>query len=265
MEKNVLFSIYIVKNAQNGNVLACFSNGEAATTVKNWINDTLYHSEFATIETKDITVDNYHDFDPTDKKQKYYSSATEFIDKLKNEAKSKNYYKLKNHSSAFVKVQNYWWKLDTNTPLNNATIYNYFGGCQSNIDLNGKLIIEADDWSDLDWKGTDVYSDSFKTGWLSPDGDFYGCSNEEHLQQAHFVHKKYENELEQQGWIKIRRDLTKPSQVTALLSYNMKGELIRPTYKQVEYLKDSEINNYEEIEYLIRYKMSKFTDYTERS
>lgn len=264
MANNILFSVYNIKNTQSGNVMACFTDLYEAEKAKNWVNKKT-QSDILLIEKREITVDTYYDFDPKNPNQKYYSTADEFINMIKNEIENRKFYKLKTHSNAFVKVQNYWWKLDVNTPINRATVYNYFGGKQSDINLTNKQIVEANDWSDLDWKGTDVYDDSFKTGWLSPEGEFYGCSNEEHLQQSHFVHKKYENELEQLGWIKIRRDLTKTYQITALLSYNIKGELIRPTYKQVEYLKNSEINNFDEIEYLLRYKISKSIDSNDRT
>lgn len=104
-------------------------------------------------------------------------------------------------------IMPYWWEYDDTTPINNATLKNMGFGQNSGNDLTGYEIVEANSWFDLDWKGTKVYSDAYLTGWVSTDGEFYGCDYEYHNAQALLIHKCSLRELEEKGFIKITKKL----------------------------------------------------------
>lgn len=253
----VLFKVYKIITMNDGGVIARFTNTKEAQMACDWLNNNVFKKKYTKIDVEPITNATYNNYDPKNLDNKNFSSFDEFYAYLNNKLEErKNRYKLKSHKMAFVKINNFWWELDLNTPLNRATIYNYMGGKQTDFNLTNKQIVEADDWINLDWKGTEIFDEKYNTGWLSPDGNFYGCSYEAHAMQARLLHGTHEGELEKNGWIKIRRDLTKPSQITALLPYNSKTGVIKPTPRQIEYLKNSDINNLDEVEYLIRYSMA---------
>ena len=100
-----------------------------------------------------------------------------------------------------------WWEYDDSTPIFNATLKNMGFGQNSGNDLSGYEIVEAKSWFDLNWEGTKVYSSIYHTGWVSPNGEFYGCDCEYHDKQAMFVHKVSLRELEKLGFIKITKKL----------------------------------------------------------
>ena len=100
-----------------------------------------------------------------------------------------------------------WWEYDDNTPIKNAVLKNMgFGKC-SGIDLTGYEIIEANSWHDLNWKETIAYSSIYLTGWLSTNGEFYGCDYQFHDIQALYIHHKSSRKLEEAGFIKITKKL----------------------------------------------------------
>ena len=45
----------------------------------------------------------------------------------------------------------------------------------------------------------------YQTGWLSPDGQFYGCDYRDHNNFALYIFDCYEDELENRGYCKIYR------------------------------------------------------------
>lgn len=99
----------------------------------------------------------------------------------------------------FVKIDNYWWELEGDL------VVNCVGGFHSakSYNFTEKDIVEVDDWSDLDWNGTSLCSDEYKTGWLDRQGKLYGCDYMAHDRQAEFVHKQSTKELEKTGWIRV--------------------------------------------------------------
>ena len=134
----------------------------------------------------------------------------------------------------------YWWEYDDSTPINNARLKNIGLGQNSGNDLTGYEIIEADSWYDLDWKGTKVYSPEYFTGWVSPDGKFYGCDYEYHLEQALFVHKTTMRDLEERGFIKITKKLRSDEYMVL--------NTAKITPKQFKWFKDNYVlSNREEI------------------
>ena len=98
-----------------------------------------------------------------------------------------------------------WAEYDENTPIYDATVCGFGFGKNSGNNLTGKEVVQADSLYDLDWKNTDLWCDKFTTGWVAPDGTYYGCNYHQHDKQAQFIHKKTERELEQLGYIKITK------------------------------------------------------------
>lgn len=107
----------------------------------------------------------------------------------------------------FVKFDNIWWIYDETTPPNNATVSNLIGGRFTNKDISNLQIVEALDYSHLNWLNTIVLDNSKKYGWLDRNGIFYGCDYVLHDIQAHFIHKSTRETLEQLGWVHISKNL----------------------------------------------------------
>lgn len=126
----------------------------------------------------------------------------------------------------------FWYIYDEKTPINNANVTTIGGGTRyTNIDLTGAEIVEKAKWEELDFWGTSIYNDAYKTGWVSPDGKFYGCDYASHSAHAQIVHQVSEYELERRGFIKISYDyLAKKLEVYA---FN------KTTLSQVKWFKDN--------------------------
>lgn len=149
---------------------------------------------------------------------------------------------------SFVKVDNNWWHWDETTPKDNAKLVAFGVKHQKSKVTNiEKLdIVKADDWYSLDWHGTAVLGDEFVTGWLLPDGTFFGCEYHLHDVQAHVVHRKEEREMEMAGCVKITYSpITKV--YMAQLGMDDRFQTIRPTPQQMSYLASSYIDNLEDI------------------
>lgn len=150
-----------------------------------------------------------------------------------------------------------WVEYDQNTPIYNATIYNFAGGMNSGNDLTGQEIVEAESLYDLDWSNTELLSDKFDTGWVSPAGDFYGCGYSSHELQAKYVHKKTERQLEQLGFIKI----TKTRRVGweyIVLTYDKKPTLNQYKWFQKNYIKPNREQVLDNIEFWMKHEKKYF-------
>lgn len=96
---------------------------------------------------------------------------------------------------------NGWWEWD------NGNLVNCGGGYHEADSLETyKEKIECDSWEEL-FK-TDVYKNSLiikdsEFGWLSPEGNFYGCDYRDHERLARYYFEKDEEQLENEGWAKI--------------------------------------------------------------
>ena len=93
---------------------------------------------------------------------------------------------------------NGWWE------LKNGYCYNRNGGKHQHIPGDDDIIVEADDWSDLDYSHLLVKDSLY--GWINPQGDFYGCNYRDHSALAELYLHKCERQLEKDGWIKIYKD-----------------------------------------------------------
>ena len=144
--------------------------------------------------------------------------------------------------NTYIKYKNTWWKYDEATPANDATIVSNSGVRMCNIDISNLQQQKANSFFELDWLNTPVFSSKYKTGWLSPDGTFFGCDYHFHDDQAFLIHKKDEQKLENDGWIKISYDFVKNGIDSNKLEafFNSNDEMVYPTNKQLAYI----ANNY---------------------
>lgn len=237
------FEIYNIVSAKDGKVVARFLNREEATKAKDFLNKQVY-CDYAT------TIRTISSLDTNDEKSAgLFASLNQFIDKfIQNIDKKGTRYIKKTEDKAFVKYENFWWFLNIYTPLESATLFNIGGGKISDINVTNCPVVEAKDWKDLDWKGTDIYNDKYKTGWLNLKGNFFGCDYRHHDLQAELVHGKSEKELEESGYIKLTYNYSLKPELVALLG-SKDGRIIPPTNLQMAYLKDSEIVNMDEVKY----------------
>lgn len=97
-----------------------------------------------------------------------------------------------------TRCDNGWWKIDGDR------LYNFRGGWHCYTPSPNDIIIEADSWDDVPMNY--LLNDSAITGWIAPDGTFYGCDAEEHELIAERVLKMSETMLEDQGYVKIFRN-----------------------------------------------------------
>lgn len=95
----------------------------------------------------------------------------------------------------FVFKNNNWWEVEGDK------IYNSKGGYQK---LDKKAtVIEADDWSSLDWSC--LLDRKSSVGWVAPDGTWFGCSSKNQEKVAILFLGAPEEELTQNGWVKVFR------------------------------------------------------------
>lgn len=252
-KQDTLFKYYDVVGIESGNFIARFMSKKEALLAKKWLNEEVFGCEYAKLETKNVSYQNIWQYQIQHIPGVTYSSAKEFIlhiRKKADELTNAKFYQCKPDNLAFVKIDNFWWELDTKTPLNKATVYNRFGGRQTGLDLSNSTIVEAKDWQHLDWLGTSVYDNAFTTGWLSPQGKFFGCSYSSHNSQAELVHGKPESQLEAEGWIKLTRNIGNERQLVAYAGRDKFNNYIAPTHLQFEYLQKCALYNYGQIKCL---------------
>lgn len=107
----------------------------------------------------------------------------------------------------FVRYKSMWWELIDDTILEHAVIQNSFVASKPRIiDVNIAALqqVEVESPNDLNFEGTPLQNPTAPTGWLNPQGQFFGCDDRYHSAHARFVqHKKDESDLESLGWLKI--------------------------------------------------------------
>lgn len=93
----------------------------------------------------------------------------------------------------FVFQNNEWWEVHG---------FRGYGrkGKLTRIDLTYPKI-EAEDWTSLDWSC--LLKKSSRTGWIAPDGTWFGCDNDDIDDVAELFFKSTESRMENNGWIKI--------------------------------------------------------------
>ena len=95
-------------------------------------------------------------------------------------------------------VDNGWWEYDDVL----RRCYNSMGGWHNYHPHPKDTIIEGT-WDDVIVADLKLNKDSYITGWISPEGDFFGCSPQNHSKVAEYIYNCNERELEQKGFIKI--------------------------------------------------------------
>lgn len=235
--ETILLRCYDIISVESGSILGRFKKKYDAEQAVSWLNGAS-GTELIKMQAKDIRFTDLEKFAQLYRAGLCYNSSEDFINEFKKllNRMNKSYNMKDPTKKAFVKHKNFWWRLSTTTPLDDATLYNYSGGHMSGVNCENAEIVEAEDWDQLDWKGTVLYDNSqYKTGWISPHGEFYGCDYRCHYMCALMVIKKKDTELEEQGYIKITKDLSN-DKLSVVIPYYLKASYPKPTKAQLEHL-----------------------------
>ena len=140
----------------------------------------------------------------------------------------------KEYMKNFVKVSNFWYEYDSSTPLWCAKIFHddkhFF------LDITDLEKTQAEKIEDLDWNNSTILNNDYRTGWLSPEGKFYGCEAYLHKKQAKIIHQKDELLLEKEGWIRINYNFKQNGEKYLVASFGADDITIYPTKGQLKYL-----------------------------
>ena len=101
---------------------------------------------------------------------------------------------------------------------NNGKCYNRYGGHHDYRPHPLDVFFEEDSWSDVIRIQLITNKDKYITGWISPNGGFFGCAPEDHDDVARYIFNKTQTELENAGYIKVYEN---PLRLRATASYNM--------------------------------------------
>ena len=91
---------------------------------------------------------------------------------------------------------NGWWEIG-----HDGYVYNRRGGRHSYVPSEDDEIVEKEDWSDI-IKAT-VRDDTYATGWIDTNGEFYGCARTDHALMAEYYFGQNEVQLENMGYVKV--------------------------------------------------------------
>ena len=139
--------------------------------------------------------------------------------------------------ASFVKINGIWREFNPET--------NEIIGESGYVDISNLEKVEVETMHDLDWNNTVILNKALRTGWLSPDGKFYGCEPWCHRIQAEIVHKKSERQLEEDGWVRITYNISNENKVLTA-GFSASDETIYPTSAQLTYL----LKNYQDNKHL---------------
>lgn len=81
--------------------------------------------------------------------------------------------------------------------------YNRRGGYHNYHPHSMDEFFEADSWDDIIKQQMLADRNNYTTGWIAPDGEFFGCAAEDHDDMAEYVFNKSQRELEDTGWLKV--------------------------------------------------------------
>ena len=151
----------------------------------------------------------------------------------------------------FVKYDDMWWEYSENSDLQCATIHNPHFGKREERNITSCEKTEAESFADLNWYKTMVYNNKFITGWVSPQGVFYGCDYRCHSLLARFILHKDDITLEKEGYMKIGKQLVY-GRTKFYIDFNSH---IIPTQQQINYIYENfkdDKETYDEMMWAIR-------------
>lgn len=147
---------------------------------------------------------------------------------------------------------NGWWEYDPDT----EKVYNRNGGYHYLHHRPEEEIIEST-WEDI--LAETIRDDDCITGWIAPDGTFYGCDPMDHIRLAEYYLKTNEEKLENEGWIKItqlpwfmREDSDNPNGRYEYHFFNPYKHITQAQYMTLKY-KGLELTDYD-----LKYNLSDF-------
>ena len=132
----------------------------------------------------------------------------------------------------FVRYGNSYWEVDETRNL----MINEVGG-HTSLDPNLE-IIEVENEDELDYSF--LIDDSYETGWLSPDGRWYGCEYYSHEEVADKIFKSSGDDLKDKGWKAISRNYQNKKLVLYGAWWTDFGR--RMTTEQINTLKQRELD-----------------------
>lgn len=124
----------------------------------------------------------------------------------------------------FVKVNGIWREYNPET--------NEIVGESGYFDISNFETMQAESVHDLDWNGTVVLNKKLRTGWLNPEGEFFGCEPWCHKLQAQIIHRSDERKLEEGGWVRI----TKNEKQVMVAGFCSLDETLYPSSAQLSFL-----------------------------
>lgn len=156
----------------------------------------------------------------------------------------------------YVKVDGYWVEYDPADSNALMSIYKDIFGDKEKFDILKLELSQAEKEDDLNWENTNICNKINRTGWLSPNGEFFGCEPWFHAKQANLIHKKDERDLEREGWVKIiYADSLKDEKVLKVEFYS-DDDMVYPTKEQLNYV----FNNYSDNKHLY-YALREIAEY----
>ncbi len=93
------------------------------------------------------------------------------------------------------KVDNGYWEIRGDRLVNQG------GGWHPYYPSPDDEIIEVESYHDLDWSY--LLNPESLYGWLSPEGEYYGCDYMQHAMIADLILDKDEIDMEEEGYVKI--------------------------------------------------------------
>lgn len=93
-------------------------------------------------------------------------------------------------------IENGWWEYDKET----GRVYNRAGGWHI-FHAHPMQEFKECDWEDI--LAMTIRNDDLQTGWIAPNGEWFGCETTDHEKLARYYLKTTERDLEEKGWIKV--------------------------------------------------------------
>lgn len=134
-----------------------------------------------------------------------------------------------------TRIDNGWWEIDGDRLVNQNEGWHYYNPSEDDE-------IKECEWEDI-IRDT-IRDDTLTTGWVSPDGTFYGCASTDHRFLAEYIFNMNEIELEVKGYAKIYENpIELRIEIDNLPQYEaMRADGHRMTKEQIKTIKDKGVN-----------------------